>query len=263
MTGTPFPISRRRDAKRAGLIYYFTGKPCKHGHIAQRQAVNGACAECSRIRAAERSRRLCAADPEGMRAKRRLGAKPDAGKQRVRNQKWRSLNGARKKKYDADYYLANADKIRKRASIYHHSNVGRAAGRSKTWRLNNVEQVVANARKSRVRRRARERSVAFEPFTLDDVILRDGPDCYICGITTLVSAPPQAFNKAELEHVIPISRGGSHTPDNLRCACSRCNRIKGSTLTPEQAKAIVFSRAAATRPSHALVLVGAASHAGA
>lgn len=28
-------------------IYYFTGKPCKHGHISKRQTVNGACYECN------------------------------------------------------------------------------------------------------------------------------------------------------------------------------------------------------------------------
>lgn len=31
----------------------------------------------------------------------------------------------------------------------------------------------------------------------------------------------------EMDHVIPLSRGGEHTIDNLVPACSRCNNTKG------------------------------------
>jgi 5-methylcytosine-specific restriction endonuclease McrA len=35
----------RAEAKAAGAKYYFTGEPCKHGHIAPRKT-KGACVEC-------------------------------------------------------------------------------------------------------------------------------------------------------------------------------------------------------------------------
>jgi hypothetical protein len=35
----------RAEAKAAGAAYYFTGEPCKHGHIAPRKT-KGACIEC-------------------------------------------------------------------------------------------------------------------------------------------------------------------------------------------------------------------------
>lgn len=41
---------KRREAKAIGSIRYFTGKPCKHGHIAERHTSDGACLECSRIK---------------------------------------------------------------------------------------------------------------------------------------------------------------------------------------------------------------------
>lgn len=37
---------RRRDALRTGATRYFTGKPCKHGHIAERHATHGGCVVC-------------------------------------------------------------------------------------------------------------------------------------------------------------------------------------------------------------------------
>lgn len=43
-------IITREEAIKKGNIYYFTGKPCKHGHIAERTCLNGVCIECSKLR---------------------------------------------------------------------------------------------------------------------------------------------------------------------------------------------------------------------
>ena len=42
----------RKDAKLAGLALYFTGRPCEHGHIAERYTSNGGCIVCTKARAA-------------------------------------------------------------------------------------------------------------------------------------------------------------------------------------------------------------------
>lgn len=36
------------DARACGATYYFTGKPCKHGHIEKRLTANGTCAACAK-----------------------------------------------------------------------------------------------------------------------------------------------------------------------------------------------------------------------
>ena len=38
----------RKEAKKTGSKYYFTGQPCKHGHIAARKT-KGACVECLKV----------------------------------------------------------------------------------------------------------------------------------------------------------------------------------------------------------------------
>ena len=38
----------RQEAKATGVKYYFTGEPCKHGHIAPRKT-KGACVECLKV----------------------------------------------------------------------------------------------------------------------------------------------------------------------------------------------------------------------
>jgi len=41
-------IITRKEAKKLGLKYYFTGKPCKYGHIAIRLTTNWDCLECNK-----------------------------------------------------------------------------------------------------------------------------------------------------------------------------------------------------------------------
>ena len=49
-TDSPRIISRD-EARALGLKRFFTGKPCKYGHVAERRVGNYACMECDRARA--------------------------------------------------------------------------------------------------------------------------------------------------------------------------------------------------------------------
>lgn len=53
------------------------------------------------------------------------------------------------------------------------------------------------------------------PLTRKAVFARDGGSCQYC------AAPATS-----IDHVIPKSRGGPHTWDNVVSACTRCNRLK-------------------------------------
>ena len=44
--GTDMQIISRAEAIKQGLKRYFTGKPCKHGHVAEREVFNATCVEC-------------------------------------------------------------------------------------------------------------------------------------------------------------------------------------------------------------------------
>ena len=45
----PSEIITRAEAKARGLTRYFTGKPCKHGHLAERTTRDGVCQACKPI----------------------------------------------------------------------------------------------------------------------------------------------------------------------------------------------------------------------
>jgi hypothetical protein len=46
-------ITSLTSARAAGRTFYFTGKPCKRGHVAERYSHNGSCVVCTRLRGAQ------------------------------------------------------------------------------------------------------------------------------------------------------------------------------------------------------------------
>lgn len=55
---------------------------------------------------------------------------------------------------------------------------------------------------------------------------RDGYTCKICGAS--VKQEPNLL--LEIDHIIPVSKGGLTTEDNLQTLCWRCNRKKGAKI---------------------------------
>ncbi len=64
-------------------------------------------------------------------------------------------------------------------------------------------------------------------FTRRNIFYRDRCRCQYCG-----DAFPQ--KQLNLDHVVPLSRGGASSWDNVVCACIECNTKKGAR-TPLQA----------------------------
>ena len=58
---------------------------------------------------------------------------------------------------------------------------------------------------------------------------RDKFTCRQCGIS--VAQEPHLL--LEIDHIIPVSKGGLTVEDNLQTLCWRCNRSKGSKVAPE------------------------------
>ncbi len=78
-------------------------------------------------------------------------------------------------------------------------------------------------------RRARSAGATREQIDPLMVFKASGWRCYLCGVVT----PPDkrgttAADAPELDHVIPLARGGTHTRANVACACRSCNQAKGA-----------------------------------
>jgi 5-methylcytosine-specific restriction endonuclease McrA len=85
------------------------------------------------------------------------------------------------------------------------------------------------------RDRARHFGVRYEPVSALAVFDRDGWRCQVCGVKTPSRLRGSSDPKApELDHRIPISKGGDHAWNNLQCCCRACNGSKGSRLVVGQ-----------------------------
>ena len=61
----------------------------------------------------------------------------------------------------------------------------------------------------------------INPALTAKVIDRDNARCRWCGFAN-------ATRQLEADHIVPESKGGETTLDNLQCLCSACNKIKGT-----------------------------------
>lgn len=98
-----------------------------------------------------------------------------------------------------------------------HANGLRALAYSRQRRITHPHEF----RASRDKRYALTRGAGMAKLVRRaEIIARDQGVCYICG------DKPTGFNLT-LDHIVPVSKGGTHTPDNLRVACRSCNSRKG------------------------------------
>lgn len=74
------------------------------------------------------------------------------------------------------------------------------------------------------RSRTKRKSLRYSP---ENVYLRDKGECQFCG----VKLPKHNWTR---DHVLPRSRGGRTTWDNIVASCHACNQKKGNR-TPEEA----------------------------
>ena len=85
------------------------------------------------------------------------------------------------------------------------------------------------------RQRARHHGVAYVSFPVRDIYERDGYRCQICKRRVFEKA---RYRKSDgkihplsptIDHIVPMSKGGNHEPDNCQTACFMCNSRKSDS----------------------------------
>lgn len=124
-------------------------------------------------------------------------------------------------------YLAYGKEYRKNnpsyMTQYRNKNKDRIRLTTNAWRRNNRDSVSASQKK----RRAKITNVRTEYIYPAYVFAKHNWKCAACGIRT-PSTLVGSLSKDEptLDHIIPISKGGSHSEENLQCLCRSCNSSK-------------------------------------
>jgi 5-methylcytosine-specific restriction endonuclease McrA len=84
-------------------------------------------------------------------------------------------------------------------------------------------------------RRARVRAAFVEHIDHSVVFLAVDYICQNCGIVCDKDAVYPAKNFPSLDHVIPLSKGGKHSYDNVQLLCLECNLSKSNKIIERSA----------------------------
>ena len=150
------------------------------------------------------------------------------------DKRYRQNNSEEYKAKRRAYYEANKESLYKKIREYQSKNKDKVAEWKKAYALRNPEI----RRQAKRRRRAKEQSVLSESYTTDEVLALYGTDCFICSKPIDLTAPRQCGKPGwrhalHIDHLIPISRGGTDTLDNVRPTHGECN-IHKSIKTLEE-----------------------------
>lgn len=90
------------------------------------------------------------------------------------------------------------------------------------WEIARVEAALAKHYEDpRTKKEKRAEVAARYAELFEHLVRRDGEHCGACG----------EVEQLQIDHVIPLSRGGSNHPDNLQLLCGPCNLAKGTDTT--------------------------------
>jgi hypothetical protein len=206
------PIITYSEGKAAGLLHYFTGRPCKHGHISKRKVSDRSCTECCRLRAnvyywnaPEKNHANCAryraSNPEKIKADKAA---------------YRAQHRDKEKATQAAYRARTTEKRKAQAAVWYAKNEDKRKATRKEWVKNNYERVLTTNRNRHAKKKAAEGY-----HTKEDVLrILDAQKNKCACCKTKVS------KKYHVDHIQPLAKGGSNWPSNLQILCPSCNSGK-------------------------------------
>jgi hypothetical protein len=192
--------SSAKEAKAMGLKHYFTGRPCKAGHVDMRYASTKQCASCLRVW----DKAWKAGNPEKCAEMRRNWAAANPERNKAIKSAWSKANPEGQAKRSREWFLKNRDK----------ANAATAA-----WVKRNPANALAWATKRRMAVMNRvppwaDKSIITSLYKLAKIYRQFGHDVHV-------------------DHIIPV-RGrlvsGLHVHENLQLISGSENRSKSNTF---------------------------------
>lgn len=138
---------------------------------------------------------------------------------RERGRRYRMKHRERRAKAHRKWALANRDLVRERYRRWAERHRQKTRDKALAWRLANPDKARTLWRAGKARRRALQSGANGHATRVQVQERWDyyGGRCWMCGRWA-----------DSIDHVIPLARGGSNWPSNLRSACIECNLQKGA-----------------------------------
>lgn len=202
----------RKEAIALGLKRFYTGRPCKHGHISERDVSSGTCIRCRD----DRSKAWYWSDRERSHANRN---------------RWRAQNRERDLAAKRAYASRNQEKLKAKNKAYWLSKRDKYLAWGKEWKRNHPIHSVVYTQNRRARLAGYPgKGITVAHYT--EMTKEQNGRCAYCG--------EQA--KLSLDHVWAVARGGGHEPQNCVLACRGCNIRKQHAQLDEFLRSLAVSR---------------------
>lgn len=121
--------------------------------------------------------------------------------------------------YTRRWRESNIGRNRENVNRWHASHPDRVKAIMARWRRNNKHRLREyDQRRFAIRRGALLAGISIRR---SEIWERDGGKCHICRR----ACDPLRWH---LDHLVPVSRGGQHTPDNVAVSHPKCNQSRGS-----------------------------------
>lgn len=145
-----------------------------------------------------------------------------------RMRRWRAANRVYLRTYDRAYRQAHRQQRLQRRRLHDAAFPFETYQQARRWRAKNPQRRKATLRawkqanpdairKHKALRYARQRGASLAvPIAHRDIAERDGWRCHICGKKVTET-------NWSLDHLIPLSKGGMHIPENVALAHFACN----------------------------------------
>jgi 5-methylcytosine-specific restriction endonuclease McrA len=165
--------------------------------------------------------------------------------QHKRQDKYRKTNQKKISDRNKQYYKNNVEKFSEKNRYYYEANTEKINESSKKRYQNNAERIRERQRQyfqtengkraienGYLKRRSYKNKVHFTPLDRSKLLDRDNWECQCCGIKVhdRRTGDWNTYDKAHIDHVVPISHGGNSEPSNLQVLCRTCNLSKSNKI---------------------------------
>ena len=235
-------VITRKQAQEQGLARYFTGKPCKSGHLCER-LVNGGCAEC-RAEIKRKNYRKNHAVPSGQLLKTCcICGVQFQGRTRNQNICGEECRAVKKVRQAAHWKQANRERVNELNRAAYQDPIKGAKIRARLDRYVEANREVCERRwKENVQRRIEKgehqalcgkRRRRIEVNTPEMTSAESAKLAQFYRVARLLA---KRYGVAfDVDHIVPLSRGGAHHPSNLQILTASANRKKGAKMPAELA----------------------------
>lgn len=225
-------IISKKKAIEIGQKWFFTGKPCKNGHIEKRMVCNHRCYQCSRD--AKKKAREINGDKIRRQGRESYRRNFETIAKKAKDKYIETKE--ERQKYLKEYYKKNKEKLLEKQKEYYKNNKQKIRKYKKKYNSENKEKISKyfkelwkNSDRKIAKQISANKRVALKKSTGDNTVTKK----FIFSLKAkqknrCIYCEANIEEKFHIDHIVALSKGGTHTSDNIQLLCGTCNLKKSN-----------------------------------